>query len=458
MVKHSRVNDTSGLIITDRVNENFGFLSVNPPELTISSQTIDLADASVASNVYSVDPASNVSLATIVGGVVGEIVTLVNISSNNVTVLATDNIKGMSGSIILYGAYSNITFKKVDTTSWVVISNSGEVIPENIFHTSYGNAKDGSGASSDAEYTYGTDQVMGGEYWFDHFEINTDIQVNSAIGWLVIRANTIEVTKPGGALINGEGKSRSQGSAGTARVMTNGGTSESSLKTIHSCFGVASQGGTGGTGEIRGNEAVVFTTGSAAEQLASGLNTNSKNIPATAGRTIQANGDHSGNNGVSAENVPIDDFNTLLTIPINYGGGGTGGTGGCARGNEAGAPSEGTDGGDGGAGICLFAKNLVLTENLSIVCDGTDSTTPIGTEGGGDGQGGSGGGGGAGSSVVAYLIKSGNGTLSQSAEKGVAGATGAGGGKGGDGGDGLTIVIDDFAKTIDINGSGMLPA
>jgi hypothetical protein len=63
---------------------------------------------------------------------------------------------------------------------------------------SFGNGKDGNASASD--YV-----SMGGEYWFNNFDVDDDIIINDTIGWLIIRANTVTVSKSGGATITGTG-------------------------------------------------------------------------------------------------------------------------------------------------------------------------------------------------------------------------------------------------------------
>lgn len=488
MVKHSRVNDPSGFIITDRINNNFGFLSVDPPELTVTSNTIDLSEASVTSNIYSIDSASSEIVDTIVGGVVGQQITIVNSSTaNTVTFNGTGgNIKGLTGSAILDGQYSNIVLGKLDTTNWGVVSSSGNIILENIFGVSYGNGKDGNAAASDFTAVTGG-RLMGGEYWFNEFEIDDDIIVDASIGWLVIRANIVTISKSGGALIDGAGKSPVYISpydwstyipAAIAPLFANGdyyGTEiianflagaqvpvQNSLfnRNIASMYNaLAGQGGSGaiipGSSRTYSNPVPVL------------YSLNGRYVNMTLGRKPDVSGVYL--NGVSgADGVNIDTFYANLFIKNCVGFGQSGNCGSDGLGNYSGtysAPATPGAGGRGGANVCLFAKNIVLSNSLDVDCsgdDGEDSTETIYISALGKRySGGAGGGGAAGNFLLAYITKSGASSVTSTVLGGAGGTaavTDTTGGDGGDGGDGLTVIIDDFAKTIDINGSGMLPA
>ena len=376
--------------------------------------------------------------------------------------LMADGVKadGISSTMIAEGAVNSraVVDGSIDAADMnVILSGVG---------ATYGNGKDGSGAASDALYgPAGGPHTMGGEYWFDEFDIDADITVDSTVGWLVIRANTLRVSKAGGAIIDGKGKSRSQGSAGTARFQSNTYmlmTSSPSFDTFP-YFGCAAQGGSGGSGEAYsyyggGSSPTDFrrNTGKSGDVLFS-MSTPSgiKNILGATGVTGgTAMAEYPGNPGISADRLSIADWPLLLKNVINYGSGGSGGTGGSTWDSAPGDASNGGDGGAGGAGIALFSKTLILDSSLACNCSGMNGVT---VTGGTVGAGGSGGGGGSGSSIIAYITKTGTGTITQICQKGLGGAGYQGGGAGGNGGDGIYLLIDDSAKTIDINGTGMKP-
>jgi hypothetical protein len=453
MKKHSNVTDPGGLIIPSRINDNFGFLNANPPELTITgspSGVINVDLAATVCNVYRLNPSTDSTIVTINGGVVGQCVTLVNVSSYVVQINQTGNIRGIGGTVVMSGLDTTCTLSKAETNKWVVVSNTNNTILENVFGTSYGNAKDKStvvgrnGLMKSSDYWNGATYAMGGEYWFDSFEIDQNIVVDASIGWLVIRANTVTISKAGGATIDGKGKSRSQGSLGTIVGGSIGAGNSNRTDTPYRPYGFAGMGGTGGSGGGNGSRAsaqpgdctVPWQIRSVIIDIdqAGPPGSNSVGIPGTTGTSI-----------------PSINFMDIIRNPANYAGGGSGGTNGNST---AHTNVSGGNGGHGGAGVSMYTKNLVLTNALTVDCSGTNGT---GISDWRDVKGGSGGGGGSASSVISYVIKSGAGALSQLNTIGLSGT--GDGANGGNGGLGLKIIIDDFAKKISFNGgSTWLPA
>jgi hypothetical protein len=290
---------------------------------------------------------------------------------------------------------------------------------------SFGNGKDGDASASDYTAT-----GMGGEYWFDEFDIDADITVDDSIGWLVIRANTITVSKSGGAVIDGKGKSLilpTNGTSGSGSSVS--ATTPASDDILCGFYNIGGFGGNGGSGGNSGNAS--YGTGVSGDiTIYSPL----YDYQQGAVGAVAGSSDITGNSGDNGANAFFSINNIQI---INVGVSGTGGTGGKDDGSTFG---NGGNGGRGGAGIAIFCKTLVMTEDFDLDSRGDDGVN--GTGGGGSGGGGGGGAGGAGNNIIAYITKSGIGTITQLASGGTGGSGGALAGDGGDGGDGLAIEID----------------
>jgi len=309
---------------------------------------------------------------------------------------------------------------------------------------SFGNGKDGDAPSSPYSAV-----GMGGEYWFNDFEIDADITVRDTIGWLVIRANTITVTKGGGATINGKGKSVA--AVGTAGV--NPADNTWALRAGAGGNGyMCGSAGTGGGGADGGANVVTRNVDTQANHGGQGGAVYYDPAwfeQADVGSATTANTDgENGDNGVS---FPASYFNVYISTGCKSFGASSGG-GGASSDNGTGHRA-GVAGAKGGGGIALICKNLVLEEDLDIDTSGDDGTD--GTSGNFNGSGGSGGGGAA-NNLVAYITKTDVGTLTQIADGGTGGAGGIhsgaeqDGGNGGNGGDGLTIEYNVNSNTITI--------
>ena len=348
---------------------------------------------------------------------------------------------------------------------------------------SFGNGKDGT-KSVTADYPTG---VMGGEYWFDTFTIDADITVDDTIGWLVIRANTINVTKAGGATIDGQGNSAcpidtTGTNAGTyprtdkyesayinksVTITTlTGGVPAASYpivvsralqitKNANAGLGIAGMAGSSGAGGASNLDVSTWSSYSAGGCIVFGVY-KGLNIPDSS--TYYDNimlggagvtGNNNGNAGQTPADVPSYYYNALINNPINFGQSSPSSSCGA---DEGGASTGGVSGVKGGAGIALFAKNLTLTENITLDSDGEDGLN--GSAGGEVGSGASGGGG-AGSNLIAYVSKTGSGTITQTASGGAKGTGGVGtadgdGGDGGDGANGLTVQYDIANNTVTV--------
>lgn len=482
MVKTPRVTDPAGLMIPDRINANFGYLSVDPPVVTITAgQDFDLTTASTTSNVYSVNQ-STITMDTIIGGVVGEIITIVNLSVTGVITIASSggNIKGMSGAIVLGNQYANITLEKIDTSNWVVLSSSGTILPENIFGISYGNAKDGSSNSNLPAYDSGGICVMGGEYWFDSFTISTDITVNAAIGWLVIRANTLIVSKVGGALITGTGKGGGNTPAGETgySFFVNTYSSGNTITGVPLSgriiapftLGISAPSGTSGTGSIYTNQ--MYPMNGVSVITPSNPLVNQSEVRNTFFNTLGSV--YSKIQGVNGSNAPSLSSNlaySFIKNPIGYGQSGCPGGGSflyvSASDGNGYASNAGVGGASvaGGANIAIYAKNISMgSNNLSITSNGLTGLVGVsGTSPNRNASSGSSSGSGAGCIGISYITKSGTGTFTLTNTGGAASPTPTAetygqGGTGGSGANGLKVIVDDFAKKISINGGAFLPA
>ena len=328
-----------------------------------------------------------------------------------------------------------------------------------------GNGKDGS-KSVTADYASG---VMGGEYWFDTFTIDDDITVDDSIGWLVIRANSIVVTKSGGATVSGVGKCPHAPSsyAYTIRYAVGDDTLYANMVggdaiVYQSCvghhakkgFGIAGMAGTSGAGSTDGSGRTPSSPGC---QIWGIYNdeydyfTDAYPLRVWNGFVLGANGnpgnESTGHAGRDAINVPARYWGELLKNPINYSQSSTI--------SGAGDDLNAMLGVRGSAGVAMFSKILTLTENLTIDTDGQDGISggSHGTEiGGCGGSAGSG----AASNALVYGEKSGTGVITQSSTGGVGGlgaATGSGGGSGGNGGDGadaLSVEYDISTNTVTV--------
>ena len=290
---------------------------------------------------------------------------------------------------------------------------------------SFGNAKDGN-------YTVSTDgATMGGEYWFDTLTIDADITVDDTIGWLLIRANSVNVTKAGGATINGKGKSKCQVTAGSDGVATQE-TSGTTANVAYADNGSATGGSGGNGGNVDG------TAGGTGNCLGFGF----RGINGLSPFSSNANGP----NGNIGDSSSFFWFTSVITT-LTGAGSGSGGSGGSSSSTTGG---NGGEGGKGGASVQFFCKSLVLSTNLIIDTRGNNGAN--GSAGNVAGGGG-GGGGGGGNATVAYIAKTGASTLTLSVSGGSGGVGGANtrnGGNGGAGGDGLAIEYNLVTNLITI--------
>lgn len=300
----------------------------------------------------------------------------------------------------------------------------------------FGNGKDGIHSSS--EYT-----TMGGEYWFDGFNINSSITVSDSIGWLIIRANTITISAV--VTINGKGKSLSP------IGLANNSVTDPPLATVFYGIGLGYSGmaGTAGSGS-----ASSYPTGGTAVGAPSsywGIYESIYGRTYLLGGASGATGADSGNNGNNGYSMSTKYGIDLIFNPINFGQSSGGSSKGFDDSSGDADNRDGVNGVKGGAGIAIYAKKLVVNANMVIDSSGMNGNAGLSSSWAASG---SSGGGGAGSNLVCYTTKTGSGTITQLALGGVgAGRVGspASGGAGGNGGNGIKVLYDITNNTITVN-------